>query len=688
VSEIGIIFLLFALGLEFSFRKLLKVGSSAMIMAGTQVIGMFVVGVVLGNALGWTSMEGIFLGGLMSMSSTAIIIKAYEDMGLKNKPYASLVFGALVVEDLIAIILLVLLSTMAVSNKFAGGEMLWGIAKLVFFLVLWFLVGIFVIPSLLNKARKYMNDEILLLVSIGLCFGMVVLADKAGFSTALGAFVMGSILSETLEGEHIEKLVKSLKDLFGAIFFVSVGMMVNPQVIGENWVVVLVLSLATIAGITFFSTSGVLLAGKGLDNAVHAGFSLAQLGEFSFIIAGLGCSLGVMRDFIYPIIIAVSVITTFTTPYMIKLSNPAYHWLNRKLPRKILDRLNPSQEAQANKSAAEESQWRQYLKPFFIRILIFGIILLAILIGSKLYLDPLADKLIPNFSGSLKKLIVVGATLLFAAPFMYGLNAESSGMKKSAEALVKSPKSKYQFIALSFARISLTIGFVMVVLTAHFKLSWWLLLLVAAAIATFLLFARRTASRYSKIESQFFSNLNSKEEERRRKAPISSFVSDHMTDLGIEPIIVDVPLTYKFIGKQIKEQPFRDESGVNIVKIQRGNHNILIPGGKDYIYPGDKLLAVGTPEQNARFVELMKKYSPIETVQQNDDFKIKMLTINGDSLLLNKSLKELNLREARCMIINIVRGNETFSNPRADFKIQLNDKVWLAGEKTSIEWYE
>ena len=322
-SEIGIIFLLFALGLEFSFKKLLKVGSSALITAGTNCIGMFMVGLTVGSVLGWSTMESLFLGGMMSMSSSSVIIKAFNDLGLKKKPYAPLVFGSLIVQDLIAVVLMVLLSTLAVSNRFSGSEMVWNLAKLAFFIILWFLVGIFVIPSLLKRARNYLNDEILLIISIGLCFGMVTLATAVGFSSALGAFVIGSILAETIEGEHIEHLVSGIKDLFGAIFFVSVGMMIDPAIIGQHWGTILVIALLAVGGIMTFITIGALLAGKSLDTAVHTGFSLAQLGEFGFILASLGVSLGVMRGFIYPVIIAVSVLTTFATPFMIKAADPA-----------------------------------------------------------------------------------------------------------------------------------------------------------------------------------------------------------------------------------------------------------------------------------------------------------------------------------------------------------------------------
>ena len=375
-SEIGIIFLLFSLGLEFSFKKLIKVGSSALIMAVTKCIGMFIVGIILGSVLHWTLMESVFLGGLLSMSSTTIIIKAYDDMKLKNKPYASLVFGSLVFEDLIAILLLVLLSTLAVSNKFAGGEMIGSLLKLGFFMVLWFVVGIFMIPTLLKKAQKYINDEILLIVSIGLCFGMVALAEYVGFSSALGAFVMGSILAETLEGEHIMHLTDSIKDLFGAIFFVSVGMMVDPTMIAEYAIPIIVITLVVILGQSFFGTLGVLFAGQPLKIAMQCGFSLTQIGEFAFIIASLGVTLHVTSHFLYPIVVAVSVITTFLTPYMIRLAGPASEYADKHLPQKWMAFI--SRYALAPQSLNHESIWRKLIIALLRIIIVYSIVALLL----------------------------------------------------------------------------------------------------------------------------------------------------------------------------------------------------------------------------------------------------------------------------------------------------------------------
>ena len=325
-SEIGVIFLLFALGLEFSFKKLMKVGGSAVISACTIIFCMILVGVFVGWTFGWNRMDCIYLGGMLAMSSTTIIYKAFDDMGLRQQRFAGLVLSILILEDILAIVLMVMLSTMAVSHNFEGTEMLGSIAKLLFFLILWFVVGIYLIPVLLKKCRKLMSEETLLIVSLGLCFGMVVLAAHTGFSAAFGAFIMGSILAETVEAESIERLVKPVKDLFGAIFFVSVGMMVDPLMIVEYAGPIVVITLAVIVGQSLFGTLGVLLAGQPLKTAMQCGFSLTQIGEFAFIIASLGVSLHVTSHFLYPIVVAVSVITTFLTPYMIRFVRAGFQF--------------------------------------------------------------------------------------------------------------------------------------------------------------------------------------------------------------------------------------------------------------------------------------------------------------------------------------------------------------------------
>lgn len=692
-SEIGIIFLLFGLGLEFSFKKLLQVGSSALIMAGTIVIGMFTVGITVGQGLGFTTMESLFFGGMLSMSSTAIIVKAYDEMGLKNKPYAQLIFGNLVVEDLIAVVMMVLLSTLAVSNRFSGGEMVWNLAKLGFFIILWFLVGIYVIPSLLKKTRKYLNDEILLIIAIGLCFGMVALASAVGFSSALGAFVMGSLLSETIEGEHIGNLVSGIKNLFGAIFFVSVGMMIDPAVIGEHWGMILIIAVVAMSGILVFSSTGALLAGKSLDTAVHAGFSLAQLGEFSFILASLGCSLGVMREFIYPCIIAVSVLTTFTTPYMIKAADPASRWLHNHLPDRILSKLNTSDEDASKSSKAEKSEWKKFLSSYFLRVILYSVILIALMICSQTFFKSVLTRLLPEDKPSLVNLVNVGITLAVMSPLLYGLSIRRGSQQQHIKKLLEEKDSnKWPLLSLTLIRLLLGIGFVMTLISSNFDLSWWtVLIILAVAYLTF-----RIAPKYIKfsgLEDRFMANFNAKEMEEKRQAPVTASIREKMAGYDVHLEMVIVSPDSEFIGKGLREMPFRKTTGINIVKIIRGTKSIVIPRGDEPIYPYDKLLAVGTSEQIESFNKVMnKEFTTLEAlknsvVEENSDFTVEAVQVCEDSFINGKTLRELSMRDSGCMVLSVLRGDEFITNPKAEFKFEAGDTAWIAGEKDSIRFF-
>ena len=685
-SEIGLIFMMFGLGLEFSFKKLLKVGSGALVTAGTKFIGVFVIGFIVGQALSWTVMESIFLAGLMSMSSTAVVLKSYDDMGLKNKPYAGLVFGTLVVEDLIAILLMVLLSTMAVSNQFAGGELVGALTKLVFFIILVFVVGIYLIPTLLKKARRYLNDEILLLVSIGLCFAMVSIASAAGFSSALGAFVMGSILAETMESEHIEHLVSPIKDLFGAIFFVSVGMMIAPEIILHNWFVILILAVLVILTHIVFSAIGILLTGNGLENSVHTGFSLAQLGEFGFIIASVGVSLGVMRDFIYPVIVAVSVITTFTTPYMIRLAGPAYSFFLKKMPDGMLNRLN-QMERTSKSSAAERSDWHKLLSAYFLRILLYSVILVALMIASRTLLEPFVGRLLPNLSKFVQNLITVGITLTAMAPLLYGLAVNKGSADVYAKRLMKAkPSNSWPIMGLLLGRFFLAIAFVLVVISTHFDLAGWTaLLLIVGGVVFFLVSRRRVRERSASLENTFFDNLNAKEVQARKNAPVTASIKAKMAGYDVHLDKLEVSADSSYIGLMLKEIPIRDESGANIVKITRGSHVILIPDGEQKVYPGDELLTVGTEEQLAALREMFKASIDAQPEDQSD-FDVETVEVKDDSYLNGVSLKSLDIRKSNCMVISVLRGDNMIINPRAEFVFAPGDVVWIAGDTASVEY--
>ena len=470
-SEIGVIFLLFALGLEFSFKKLVKVGGTAVIAACTIIFCMILVGIFVGWSFGWQRMDCLYLGGMLAMSSTTIIYKAFDDLGLRQQRFAGLVLSILILEDILAIVLMVMLSTMAVSQNFEGSEMVYSIAKLLFFLILWFVVGIYIIPTFLKRSRKWMANETLLIVSLALCFGMVVVAAKVGFSAAFGAFIMGSILAETVEAENIEKLVAPVKDLFGAIFFVSVGMMVDPAMIVEYIWPIVIITLAILLGQVIFGTGGVILSGQPLKVAMQCGFSLTQIGEFAFIIASLGVSLKVTSDFLYPIVVAVSVITTFLTPYMIRLAIPAYHIVEKRLPgkwKKMLERYSSGSQ-----TVNHENNWKKLLVAIARIVAVYSVLCIAMITLSFHFIIPLFRASLPVFWANLAGTVF---TIVCIAPFLRAIIMKKNHSVEFQALWQDSRFNRAPLISTILLRIVIAVMFVMFVIEKLFQTSTTLLI--------------------------------------------------------------------------------------------------------------------------------------------------------------------------------------------------------------------
>lgn len=687
-SEIGIIFLLFGLGLEFSFKKLIKIGGSALIMAGIKFTGMFTLGIITGSAMSWSTMESVFLGGMLAMSSTTIVLKAYDDLGLKKCDHAPLVFGSLVFEDLIAVLLMVLLSTLAVSNSFDGGEMLFGLAKMAFFIILWFLVGIYVIPTLLSRTHKYLTDEILLIIAIGLCFGMVALAQLVGFSSALGAFVMGSLLSETLQGERIARLTASVRDMFGAIFFVSVGMMVDPAVIAEYWNVILLLTVIVIAGVLFFSTCGAILAGQGLDKAVHCGFSLAMLGEFAFIIASLGCSMGVLRSFIYPVIVATSVITTFTIPFLIKSGDGACRLLRRILPAGFIRMADAPTLQNHSSSAAEQNEWHRLIKAYVLRVVLYGVVLFAIFLGSKLWLTGFIENVIPDsWPDSVAAVAGTAVTLAVMTPLLCGMAIGGRNIAQSCNRLLREKEANFwPLFALAMFRILLATTFVILVFVSHFRLSYWsILLLVIAGILLFTT-GRSVMAKFTRVEKRFIDNLNTRENYQRIIKPVGTSVNDKMAAYSISTRDYIVPANSTYAGHALKDLNLRRESGANVVKITRGGRAIVIPSPNELVMPGDDLLVVGTDEQHRAFGELLETRTWARQLS-SPEFELEKIVLTPDSYLTGKTLGQADMRSYGCMVISVISDGKVIANPSPDYRFKEGDAVWIGGGKSACEWW-
>lgn len=680
-AEIGVIFLLFALGLEFSFKKLMSVGGTASIATIINMGSMIAIGYLVGQLLGWTHMDSLFLGGMLSMSSTTIIIKAFNDMGLQKQKFANIVFGMLIVEDLAAILMMVLLSTLAMSQNFEGEELLFSILKLIFFMLIWFIVGIYLIPTLLKKFKKYLNDETLLIVSMGMCLGMVLFANAVGFSAALGAFIMGSILAETVESKHIEHLIESIKNLFGAVFFVSVGMMIAPEILIEYAVPILILTAVVLVGRIIFATVGVLASGEGLKVSMQAGFSLAQIGEFSFIIATLGMQLGVIADYLYPIIVAVSVITTFTTPYCIKYSTNAYNFLDKRIPENWT-KLRLGYSASGYKSINAQSDWNKLIKRILISVAIYFTLSIAILLICRQFITPAILTAVPDLWGSILAAIV---TVLLMSPF---LNAMVTRRKKSTEYKRLWEDGKFNrgaLISITVLRGLLAGGLIVAALLPLFPHATALLVIIALVLVAIFIFSRAFNTQSKKLEDRFISNLNVKEETEDKNAPINKkLVNDLLNrDLHVEDF--DIPQESRTVGKTLKELNFKQTTGVNIVTIIRGDKKINIPDGNERLFPFDKIVVVGSDGQLKKFNDIIGVGISTDSNPAQYQIEMSQYIVEPDSPFVGKSVEQLGVKEKTgCMIIGIDRMEQSITDICPNTIFEEDDVVWIAGEKKHL----
>ncbi|MDR1879470.1 MAG: cation:proton antiporter [Tannerellaceae bacterium] len=687
-AEIGVIFLLFALGLEFSFKKLIDVGGTATLATLINMGSMIVIGYVVGRLLDWSPMNSIFLGGMLSMSSTTIIIKAFNDMELQKQKFAGIVFGMLIVEDLAAILMMVLLSTVAVSHKFEGGALLNSLFRLIFFVTVWFIVGIYLIPTFLKKAKKYLNDETLLIASIGLCLGMVLFASKVGFSAALGAFIMGSILAETVKAKQIEHLIGPIKNLFGAIFFVSVGMMIDPAVIMGNAGLILILTAVVLAGRIVFATLGVLASGEGLKVAVQSGFSLAQIGEFSFIIATLGMSLGVISGNLYPIIVAVSIITTFTTPYCIRIATPVYHAIEKRLPLRSREKIIEGYARSNLKTVNKQNDWNRLLKSILQLVAMYATISLATIFACEQFITPFITANIPGVWGH-----IVSATiaLLLIAPFLRAIMMKRNRSTEFRNLWDDSHFNRGALISLIALRVSISGVLILMVLIPLFPSYTLLMVVVSMVVTALIIYSQGFKKQSRRMEARFLENLKQKQLHDERSAGIHPKVAHVLLskDIHIEEIEV-YPLSPK-AGKTLRELNFRGQMGVSIVTIIRGNRKINIPDANERLYPYDRIIVAGSDENLQKMAGLIEDSH--QAVEDEDDpqhhVNLSQFIIESGSPMIGKSLRELDMqKKTECMIVGIERGGESYINVSSSLVLMEGDTLLLAGEKDRLAAFE
>ena len=674
-AQIGIVVLLFTLGLEFSFKKLMNVGGSAVVTALVIVAGMMTLGFVTGKVLGFGNIDSLFLGGMLSMSSTTIIIKAFSDLGVKHKRFASLVLAVLICEDLFAVVMMVLLSSVAINNSVESGEMLMSMLRLGFFLVIWFTVGVWVLPTFFKRVSRAITEEMLLVISMGLCLAMAVFSAKSGFSMALGAFVMGSILAGTVQAERIEHVMKPVKDLFGAVFFISVGMMVNPEIIIEYRGTVAFLAVVVIVGMILFGTAGMLITGQPLKIAIQSGFSLTQIGEFAFIIASLGMSLGVLDAVIYPIVVAVSVITTFFTPYFIKASDPCYNFVVRHLPA----RLNFLLERYSRKQSESESAviWRAIAVRSLWRIVLYVSLLIAIMLLSRRYVEPVVLDWLGESTG---RMVSVIGTVIVMAPFLFAL-ASPSTHRSEYEKLneISGRRNDVPLVVMAILRIVMASVILLVYLHSIFGRTGVTLVSIVILGMTIFSFSRRLRRRLRSMEQHFLKNLN--ERELHRSGKENNLVSDlHMAYMTVG---YDCP----FVGEKLKNSNLRKVYGVNIASITRGSNYYPVPTGEMRIFPGDHMAVVGTDEQIQALLPIVEqKGEDIVAPFDKNDMEFVHFELSETSPILGKTVAEAGLRDRYASLLVAIQRGQEYIKPTGTEVFAAHDVIWIVGnEKRLIE---
>ena len=685
-ADIGVIFTLFSLGLDFSFKKIVKMGASPIIATVVIVFSMMMLGISVGHGFGWSKMDCIFLGGMLAMSSTTIIYKAFDDMGLRQQKFAGMVMSVLILEDILAIVMMVMLSAIAGGSNPDGEQMLGSIVKIGFFLVLWFIVGIFAIPWFLRSVRKLVNNETLLIVALGLCCGMAVLSTKVGFSSAFGAFVMGSILAETVEAEKIIKLVEPVKNLFGAIFFVSVGMLVDPKILVEYALPILALVCTILVGQAILGTLGFMLGGESLKSAMRCGFSMSQIGEFSFIIASLGLSLGVISNFLYPVVVAVSVITTFLTPYMIRLATPTYLVMEKHLPDKLINVLNHF--AMSHPSTTQQSKWKSLLKQMTINTVAYSILSAAVITLMFTFVLPFMRSLFPGWRLHWYANAITGLlTIIIIAPFLRAIVMKKNHSNEWRRLWVESSINRIPLLFTIFVRFVIALGFIFYICNYLTRFTNALMIIIGVVVVSLMIASRWTKKRSIKMERVFIHNLRSRDIMAQVNGEKKPLYEGHLLDRDIHISEFEVPVDSTWGGKSLKQLHLRQRFGIDMSSIMRGSQRLNIPNGETIIFPGDKLQVIGNDEQLQKFAtSIAQDIYPEDLEIEKREMKLRQLIISSKSEFCGKSLIESGIRDKyNCMVVGLEEGQENLTKIAPSYVFQKGDILWIVGEESDLQ---
>ncbi len=685
-ADIGVIFLLFSLGLDFSFKKILKMGAAPVIAVSTIIFSMMFLGISAGRLFGWAQMDCLFLGGMLAMSSTTIIYKAFDDMGLRQQQFTGLVMSVLILEDVLAIVMMVMLSAIAQGSNPDGGQMLASVVRIIFFLVLWFVVGIFLIPAFLRRCRPLINEEVLLVVSLGLCCLMAVISTTVGFSSAFGAFVMGSILAETVEADKIIRLVEPVKNLFGAIFFVSVGMLVDPGILVRYALPIAVIVLTILVGQAVLGSFGYLLSGQTLRTAMRCGFSMAQIGEFAFIIASLGLSLGVVSQFLYPVVVAVSVITTFLTPYMIRFATPSYMFINKHLPNSWITALNHITLSHPQ-SVKGTNNWQRLLVQMFRNTMVYSILSVAVIMLMLTFFLPFVRRLMPGWEMHWWANAICGTlTILFISPFLRAMVMKKNHSPEFQALWAESRLNHLPLLFTILVRVVIACMFIFYVANYLSRFSNALIITMALALVILMVLSRQLKHSSIRLERLFIQNLRSRDIEAQVNGRRRPLYEGHLLDRDVHIADLEVPSDSKWMGKTLRELALRNRFGVHVSSILRANRRINIPDGQQMIFPGDRLQAIGSDEQLTRMGEALtaEVYSNDPDLEKRE-MRLHQMILSGSSPFVGKTLQESGIRNRyNCMVVGLEEGKENLSSISPDRQFRKGDIIWVVGELESL----
>ena len=684
-SEIGVIIILFHIGLEFDFNKLKEVGSTAIVSALVKMGGVLAVGYAFGRILHMSNMDSIFLGAMLSISSTVVIQKCFSEMGLEKEKYAGLVMGSLVMEDVIAVFMMVILTTISTGSSGGGSPV--QMLLMVTYLVLWLVLGIFFLPTFLDRTMNLMNDETLTLLSIGFCFLMALYANWLGFSMELGAFVAGSLFAGTRHAHQVERVTAGIKDMFGAVFFLSVGMMVDPDIIMQRWTSIVPIAILAVIAKEIFATIGMMLSGQDIETSMKGGIALAPIGEFSFIIAGLGISLGVIDDYLYPVIVASSIITIIMTPILIKQSDKGVGLITSRIPEKLKRKID-SYTSEARSDEEDSSDWKEVIKEFFFSIIVYGSIMLVLTTFSIRHVEPaLANAIGENASKAIIIVLIYIMITLIAVPYMRRRSVSFSHLWM--ERLSNRPP----LVVMTIAKILLLEFIAVMPLLQFYNIGNLLIVLLIPLSIIYVSRSDMIATYYLQLETHFLANLNQKTMEERGGVRDKGLWLDE--DYHIFSWIIPEGATYA--NSSIEDLHWGRLNSVYVVKVKKGDKRMPMPSSRTVLNEGDKVHVIAEKKQLKAFIRQLgiKDPKPLRTLREfletgyhdeENALECAVIRVRGTESYVGKPIKRSGIKQhGNCMILGIEREGYATKLPDSNMMIEEGDILWLVGTNRNLK---